>query len=126
MTEKTRGAARRRPTIGANPLDVLISETPPVEQPDTSPSSPASGTSGRPVPGGLTKVRATFHLPAELLDEARDVVVALSGPPARLTLAELAETALRREIARLKATYNGGTDFPPRDADLRGGRPIRS
>jgi hypothetical protein len=71
-------------------------------------------------------VRATFHLPAALLEEARDTVVALSGPPTRLTLAELAETALRREIERLKQTYNGGEDFPPRDAELRGGRPIGS
>lgn len=56
-------------------------------------------------------MRATFHLPASLLDQARDAVVALSGPPARLTLAELAETALRREIERLKQAYNGGADF---------------
>ena len=76
--------------------------------------------------GGAGKVRATFHIPGELLEEARDAVVALSGPPARLTLAALAEEALRRELKRLKKAYNEGHDFPPRSGDLRGGRPIGS
>lgn len=70
------------------------------------------------------KIRATLYLPADLLDEARNAAVHLAGFPARLTLTKLAEQALRAELARLKATYNGSRDFPPRDADLRGGRPI--
>ena len=37
---------------------------------------------------------------------------------------ELAENAFRAELRRLKALYNDGQDFPPRDEDLRGGRPI--
>src|SRR5207249_4602889 len=40
---------------------------------------------------GNAKVRATFNLPRELVEEARDTVVALAGPPHRLTLAKLAE-----------------------------------
>jgi len=51
-------------------------------------------------------------------------VVFLAGPPARLTLAGLAETALRRELERLKKTHNGGKAFPRREAELRGGRPV--
>lgn len=70
-------------------------------------------------------MRATFHLPAELLDAARNAVVYLAGPPVRLTLAELAETALRRELDRLKKSHNSGKDFPPRSGELKGGRPIR-
>src|SRR5207237_8849239 len=35
------------------------------------------------------KGRATFHLPAELLDEMRNTVVALAGPPPRLAKAKL-------------------------------------
>jgi hypothetical protein len=70
------------------------------------------------------KVRATLYLPGDLLDEARNAAVHLAGFPARLTLTKLAEHALRAELTRLKLLYNDGRAFPPRDADLRGGRPI--
>ncbi|MHB1035451.1 MAG: hypothetical protein ACYC35_20165 [Pirellulales bacterium] len=70
------------------------------------------------------KVRATLYLPVDLLDEARNAAVHLAGFPARLTLTKLAEDALRAELERLKLRYNGGLDFPPRDEELKGGRPI--
>jgi hypothetical protein len=70
------------------------------------------------------KIRATLYLPEDLLDEARDATVFLAGYPARLTLTRFVENAFRAELARLKVLYNHGQDFPPRDEDLRGGRPI--
>ena len=70
------------------------------------------------------KVRATIYLPSDLLEEARDAAVFLAGYPARLTLTGLAENAFRAELRRLKALYNQGQDFPRREEDLRGGRPI--
>jgi hypothetical protein len=73
------------------------------------------------------KVRATFHLPEELMNEARNTVVALSGPPYRLTMAKLAENALRSELDRLKELREGrqrGRDFPQRTDAVRTGRPI--
>ena len=70
------------------------------------------------------KVRATLYLPQDLLDEARDATVHLAGFPLRLTLTKFVEQAFRAELQRLKETHNGGCDFPPRDEDLRGGRPI--
>ncbi len=70
------------------------------------------------------KVRATLYLPAELLEEARDAAVFLAGYPVRLTLTRLAEDALRSELRRLKEEHHDGRDFPPRTADLKGGRPI--
>jgi hypothetical protein len=70
------------------------------------------------------KVRATLYLPEDLLDEARNAAVHLAGFPARLTLTKLAENAFRAELNRLKLLYNDGRAFPPRDADLQGGRPI--
>ncbi len=70
------------------------------------------------------KIRATLYLPAELLDEARNAAVYLAGYPLRLTLAKLAERALKAELQRLKEQYNEGRDFPPRTEELRGGRPI--
>jgi hypothetical protein len=71
------------------------------------------------------KVRATFHISAELLDELRDITVALSGPPDRLTLSDLAEGALRREMDRLKRVHKKGKNFAKRTNELKGGRPIR-
>ena len=73
------------------------------------------------------KVRATFHLSRDLMNEARNTVVALSGPPYRLTLAKLAENALRAEIDRLRAAREGrqqGKEFPQRTDEVRTGRPI--
>jgi hypothetical protein len=75
------------------------------------------------------KVRATFQLPEALLNEVRNTVVALSGPPHRLTMAKLAENALRNEVERLKEARNGrqrGQEFPQRTDDVRTGRPIGS
>ncbi len=70
------------------------------------------------------KVRATLYLSLDVLDQARNAAVHLAGFPARMTLAKLADNALRAELKRLKDQYNNGQDFPPRDADLQGGRPI--
>jgi hypothetical protein len=72
----------------------------------------------------VPKVRATLYLPIDVLEEARNAAVHLAGNPARLTLTKLVENALRRELARLKDLYHSGSDFPPRDDDLKGGRPI--
>ncbi len=70
------------------------------------------------------KVRATLYLSADVLNQARNAAVHLAGYPERLTLTKLAENALRHELRKLKDRYNGGLDFPERDEDLRGGRPI--
>jgi len=70
------------------------------------------------------KVRATLYVSPKLLDEARNATVHLAGFPARLTLTKLVESAIRQELERLKQQYNGGREFPPRDEELRGGRPI--
>lgn len=73
------------------------------------------------------KTRATFHLPKVLMDEIRDTVVALSGPPERMTMASFAEGAFARELERLRELRPGkdrGESFPPRGAPVRTGRPI--
>ncbi len=54
----------------------------------------------------------------------RDAAFHLAGFPARMTLTKLVENALGAELVRLKERYNAGTDFPRRDEDLKGGRPI--
>lgn len=71
------------------------------------------------------KVRVTFYLGETLLDELRDVTVALSGPPNRLTLSQLADSALQREVRRLKRLHHAGANFARRQQELRPGRPIK-
>lgn len=74
----------------------------------------------KPVP----KVRATLYVSADVLDEARNAAFHLAGYPARMTLTKLVENALRAELDRLKQMYLEGSGFPPREEDLRGGRPL--
>lgn len=113
----------KRPTIGDNPLDAVIPASAPLRPTAAAPAPERE--SARPPSG--RKIRATFHIPERLLEEARDAAVALSGPPHRLTLAALAENALVREVERLRREHNGGAEFPTREpGSLRGGRPIGS
>lgn len=127
-------ARKKKKAMGANPLDALLSPSDDgaTEKPTRARRSGKAGTKRRSPasdpapPQKVTKVRATFHLPEDLLEEARNAVYWLSGPPTRLTLADLAATALRKEIDRLKKKHNGGRDFERRGEDLRGGRPIGS
>ena len=72
--------------------------------------------------GPVAKRQTSFNLPVDLVEQALDA--AWWG---RLSLAELAEEALRREIRRLarKAGYSSGV-FPTREGNLKSGRPIRS
>jgi hypothetical protein len=110
---------KRRATIGRDPLDALLS--PPATLPAPSRAPAASEV---PPQTRKRKVKATFLLPADVVNEARDATVALAGPPLRLTLATLVEGALRRELARLKKEHHQGKPFPKHDAPLIGGRPI--
>ncbi len=112
----------RRPTIGSDPLAAVIPTTPLARA--RRRRLALAGTEGRQA--APKRVRATFHLPEALLDELRATVVALSGPPDRLTLARVAEDALRRELQRLTRTKNQGKPFPRFVGKLVGGRPIGS
>lgn len=107
--------SKQRVPIGVDPLDTLLGD-------------PAEKLSPRPRPTAAVparrRVRATFHLPFTLVEEARNTTVALSGPPIRLTLARLVEEALQREVQRLRDIHNDGAPFPQRAADLVGGRPM--
>ncbi len=105
----------KRTTIGDSPLSQLISE--PAVSAATLERDEAQNPEGE-------KVRATFYLPADLLEELRNATVQLSGPPAFMNLAKLAENAFRNELTRIKKEYNEGKDFPRRPQAVRTGRPI--
>src|SRR5579863_4036956 len=93
------------------------------------PPMPSATPTDTRVPSGERhgqKVRATFHLSVELLDEVRDAVVALSGPPDRLSMMDFAESAFRREVERLKRVHlAAGKAFGRRAEPVRRGRPIK-
>jgi len=69
------------------------------------------------------KLRFTVNLDPEVIEQVRDAVGALAGPPARLTLSSLVEQAVRAEVAKLEKRHNSGEAFPKRDYELRAGRP---
>lgn len=97
--------------MGKDPLDSLMPE----EKTSKKRAAPATEAEGN----GRTKVKTSFNLTPDIVEEARD-----AAWWARLTLAELAEEALRREIARLakKAGHKDGV-FPKRERELKSGRP---
>ena len=83
------------------------------------------GRSNASKPERIVKERLTVHVPVDLIDEVKDAVVALSGPPLRLTLAAFAEEAFRRHLDHLRETERKGKPFPKRQSELRGGRPLK-
>ena len=93
----------KRRTIGTNPLDAVVPAPPEVPAP--------------PAPVG--KERLTVHLPVDLIDGVKNAVYWTPG----LTLARLAEEALRHALAELEATREA--PFPPRERHLTVGRPLR-
>jgi hypothetical protein len=70
------------------------------------------------------KQKVNARITAALLDEVRDCVVALSGPPHGLTMDEFAEEAYRRELERLKRSHHAGQPFARRPYNPRPGRRV--
>ena len=121
---------KRRSTIGADPLDAFlppavpkVPEPPREKKTEEKAVEPPSETVVSHT-GGKT-VKVTYNIPEELVEETRNAVKTLSGPPLFLTLSSLVESALRRELAHLRKEHNGGKPFEGPGTALRGGRPIR-
>ncbi len=72
----------------------------------------------------MPKRKASFLIPEELYQEARDAVAFLGGPPLYLTLAQLAEDALRDKLDELKKQHNKGKSFPKFIGRVKTGRPV--
>ena len=101
-------ATRRRPALGSDPLDSLVPGT-----------LAESSSQKRKAKAKVRKIRAAFHLPMDLFDQARDAVYWTPG----LTLSSLCEDGLRSEIVSLERKRGEG--FPKRAAELKVGRPIK-
>jgi len=109
----------RRKTIGENPLDSVIpgsstaTSAATVEAEPEAPARPAGRSHSR------AKQRLTVHLPLDLIDRVKNAVYWTPG----LTLARLAEEALAEAVDLLEEER--GEPFPPREDELRGGRPLK-
>lgn len=69
--------------------------------------------------------RVSFVPDRAVLERARNAAFALAGPPESLTLTELLNAALRREVERLERAHNRGKAFPARsEKGLRPGRRV--
>lgn len=94
-----------------------------------TPSAPAGHEiSGRAVRAtsapSSRKQKVNARIAAALLDQVRDCVVALSGPPHGMTMDQFAEEAYRRELQRLSREYSAGKPFPARPYDPKPGRRV--
>lgn len=96
--------ARKR-TIGINPLDAVV---------------PIPGATAQTAePARTVKERATFQLPAGLIERARNAVYWTPGA----TMAGLMETALSAYLDHLESQQ--GKAFPERGGALKTGRPVK-
>jgi hypothetical protein len=108
--------AKRR-TIGDNPLDAVVPDPRAMPQRFASPVSESGGTNERA--SRVIKERLTVHLPLDLIDRVKNAVYWTPG----LTLAGLAEEAFAKAVDRLERERKEA--FPPRRAELKGGRPLK-
>jgi hypothetical protein len=108
--------ARRPSTIGANPLDAVV----PVSSPAAHRRDERQQEEDPPARAAVRKERATFQLPAELIERARNAVFWTPGA----TMAALMEAALAHHLDRLEKAR--GEQFPPRSAALKTGRPVKA
>jgi hypothetical protein len=103
-------------------LDDLLGVSEPASVEPTPAAAPDGAAADRAAPEAPPPAaawRLTFHLPAAVLERAKNAVYHTPG----LTLAGLGVAALTRELDRLEEQR--GEPFPPRNGPLRTGRPIR-
>jgi len=107
----------KRRTIGESPLDAVV--PPPRPPAEEGLSSAEAGATTSDFEPRVAKGRITVQLPLELTERMRNAVYWTPG----LTLAGLAEAAIRREVDALEAERGEG--FLSRRQELRPGRPVR-
>lgn len=102
-----------RSTIKNDPLDSVI---PIQENPGFNPDAPFLA----PSPGGRSvRRKLTVHLSPDLIERVKNA--AFWNP--RLTITAIAEVGIRKAIEEVEMSHGG--PYPPREQELRGGRPIK-
>ena len=92
-------------------------------EPTTESSEPTAERWTHQGSGRLRRTRATFHIPIEVVEEARDAVMFLQQRGIVTSLADVVQRALERELEEMRRQHNGGATFPLRNGQLKGGRP---
>lgn len=103
-------------------LDALLDTEPRprVSRPATSrPAPPAASREPRPASRATPRARHNIFVDAALLDAVKDAVYWTHGQ----NLTRFTEEALREKLERMERER--GEQFPPREAPLRTGRPMR-
>ena len=102
-----RTAKKHRTALGEDPLDALVpAGNAKVAEPETEPKA-------------VAKERMTVHLPLDLIDRVKNAVYWTPG----MTLAGLTEKALAVAVDKLEK--GRGEAYPRREAELKGGRPLK-
>jgi hypothetical protein len=96
-------------TMGEDPLDSTIPE----QQDDTEPAGEDASNDTE------EKERMTMHIPESLAERIRNAVYWTPG----LTISDVATKGLNRIMDELEEE-NGG-EFPDREQELSGGRPLK-
>ncbi len=71
----------------------------------------------------MSRVKLTVLIDQDLAERTRNTVASLQGRPLFLTLATMAENALRAENERLEREFNEGEPFGP-VGKVKTGRPV--
>jgi hypothetical protein len=98
---------KRRKTIGEDPLDAVV------------PHMSSRAAVAEPEEPKQRRRRVTFHLSVEIMDRARNAVYWEPG----LTMTDLAEQGITAAVEKLEKKR--GELYPPRPAELKGGRPVK-
>lgn len=68
------------------------------------------------------RIKHNIYMREDLFEEARNAAAWLAGGPTFLDLGRLFDSAIERELVRLRKKHNDGKAFPARPGQLRGGR----
>jgi len=135
----TRGLGGNDPLERPRRLPRVIPDTTGLEPTAPAPAAAPAAAGGdpdgvperrTPAPAKRTKAiprdkrQVTAYIDAEVVDAARNAVLALMANPAgHRTLSALVEEGIRREVARLSEELYDGAPFPVRQVELQAGRP---
>ena len=109
----------KKSTIKNDPFAMVI----PVQEEEPEAAAPAKGRGEEPKASAAAshkKEKLTVHLTHDLIERVKNA--AYWNP--RLTIAAIAEQGIIQVIEQIEQE-NGGP-YPPREAELKGGRPIGS
>jgi hypothetical protein len=107
-----------RSTIGKDPFETLIPDR--VGEKAEVIEHPASHRDDQAEKKGQKKEKLTVHLTHDLIERVKNA--AYWDP--KLTIAGIAELGVKQAIEQIEKAHGG--PYPPRESELKGGRPIGS